>query len=44
MQEISRCAPTSNKRFKTLFPIMLLILLGVVIGTAVYIISNDSLS
>lgn len=44
MQEISRCVPTSNKRFKTLFPIMLLILLGVVIGTAVYIISNDSLS
>ncbi len=44
MQEISRCVPDIRKRFKTLFPIMLLILLGVIVGTMVYVLSEDMLS
>ncbi|MCD8329061.1 MAG: stage II sporulation protein M [Ruminococcus sp.] len=44
MQEISRISTDENKRFKTLRPIMLLILLGVFIGTLVYIFNCDALS
>ncbi|MCC8192088.1 MAG: stage II sporulation protein M [Ruminococcus sp.] len=44
MQEISRISTDEKKRFKTLRPIMLLILLGVFIGTLVYIFNSDALS
>lgn len=44
MQEISRVTTDVKKRFKTLRPIMLLILIGVFIGTAVYILKDEPLS
>lgn len=44
MQELSRCETLIKKRFKTLFPIMLLILLGVLLGTVVYMVKSSALS